>query len=86
MSIDDEWKTFKAALSDNQIKVIKAIVENESPQELVSKIAKENFTMPENMIDSINEIALELIGDILINSDLEIEPENLDEIKQLILN
>jgi hypothetical protein len=48
--------------------VLKVIVEQNNPAVMLKHIAEENLTMPELLIDSINERALETIGDLLIDA------------------
>ncbi|ACL75324.1 TerB N-terminal domain-containing protein [Ruminiclostridium cellulolyticum] len=67
--LPDEWKEFKTRLTDYQIQTLKAIVEIEEPMKEINKICEENLIMPAMLIDSVNEVAVETIGDIIIDPD-----------------
>ncbi|MBW4581846.1 MAG: hypothetical protein KME42_19950 [Tildeniella nuda ZEHNDER 1965/U140] len=63
-----EWTEFMVQLPEYELQVIKVIVEQNRPAAVLKHIAEENLTMPELLIDSINERALETIGDLLIDA------------------
>ncbi|MBD3557829.1 hypothetical protein H6S82_03025, partial [Planktothrix sp. FACHB-1355] len=50
----------------SELQVLKAIVELENPNAEIKKIAESYITMPELLIDAINERAIATIGDIII--------------------
>ena len=84
-SIVDEWNLFSSKLTDLQQKVLRALVANKNPKEQLDQIAEQTGTLPEAIIESINEIALEIIDDIIIDSDLiTIINEYLDKIKSIV--
>lgn len=62
----DGWDELMGQLPEYEFQVLRAIVEQNNPAALVKKIAEENLTMPEMLIDSINERALDTVGDIII--------------------
>ncbi|MFX1516620.1 MAG: TerB N-terminal domain-containing protein [Promethearchaeota archaeon] len=81
----DEWNAFSSRLTDLQHQVLRALVANETPKEQLDQIAEQTGTLPEAIIESINEIALETIDDIIIDSDLfTIIDEYLDMIKTIV--
>jgi chromosome segregation ATPase len=65
-NIPKEWQNFIANISQSELQVIEAIIQQSDPTTTIKKIAEDNITMPELLIDSINECALETIGDLLI--------------------
>ncbi|MFB2922455.1 tellurite resistance TerB C-terminal domain-containing protein [Aerosakkonema funiforme] len=65
-TIPDEWTEFVAQLTNSELQVLKAIVELENPNAEIKKIAESYITMPELLIDAINERAIATIGDIII--------------------
>jgi predicted nucleic acid-binding Zn-ribbon protein len=66
--LPSEWTEFMVQLPDYELQVIKVLVEQNRPAAVLKHIAEENLTMPELLIDSINERALETIGDLLIDA------------------
>jgi hypothetical protein len=84
-SILDEWDLFQSRLSDLQLKVLRILLANKIPKEELDKLAEQTGTLPEAIIESINDIALEIIDDIIIDSELlTIIDEYLDSIKSII--
>jgi hypothetical protein len=66
ISIPQEWTEFTQQLPDYQFLVLKAIVEQNNPITVIKRIAEENLTMPELLIDFINHCAMDTIGDRII--------------------
>lgn len=67
-SLPSEWTEFLVQLPLHEFQVLKLIQEQENPGPAIRRIAEEQVTMPELLIDSINERAIETIGDIVIES------------------
>ncbi|SDH52669.1 TerB N-terminal domain-containing protein [Desulfosporosinus hippei] len=65
--LSEEWKRFRLNISAFQYRVLKAFSQEEDLIARIDKIAGESLMMPEILIDSINELALENLGDIIIN-------------------
>ncbi|MCL1473089.1 tellurite resistance TerB C-terminal domain-containing protein [Argonema antarcticum] len=86
--IPDEWTEFVAQLTNSELQVLKAIVYLENPNPEIKKIAESYITMPELLIDGINERAIATIGDIIIEpgsvSPLIAEAEYLTNIKEIL--
>ncbi|WP_455141917.1 TerB N-terminal domain-containing protein [Candidatus Hodarchaeum mangrovi] len=57
------------SLTPNQQQIIKIILKAENLIELITKIADEQLLLPQTMIEQMNEIALEIIGDLIIDSE-----------------
>ena len=60
------WITFATQLPRYEFQALGAIVHEKSPASHLRRIAEANLTMPELLIDAINERALETIGDIIL--------------------
>ncbi|MBE9201988.1 MULTISPECIES: tellurite resistance TerB C-terminal domain-containing protein [unclassified Nodularia (in: cyanobacteria)] len=73
-----EWNNFLEILPNHEIQVLKAIVEQDNPKVIIKQIAEANITMPNLLIDSINEHANDTIGELIIEPSLEI-PEVYQE-------
>ncbi|MCF2147948.1 hypothetical protein IQ276_016245 [Desmonostoc muscorum LEGE 12446] len=78
--IPEEWTNFLENLPGYELQVLKAIVEEDNTKAAIKKIAEANITMPNLLIDSINERANDTIGELIIDSDSEI-PEVYQEYK-----
>lgn len=63
-----EWVEFAQQLADYQFQTIKAIVTESDPGAAISQIAEANVTMPEPLLDGINELAQDTVGDIIIDT------------------
>lgn len=77
--ISDEWVKFVMRLNKPEVQVLKAIIEQSDPSVTIKKIAEENITMPELLIDAINECALDTIGDLIIEPGSELVPMGILE-------
>jgi hypothetical protein len=63
------WAQMAKSLDDHQAEALAAILNSNDPQAAIHRIASKQFLMPTMLIDSINELAQDIIGDILIESD-----------------
>ncbi len=84
-----EWTELMVQLPDYEFQVLKVIVEQTNPAAIIKRIAEENLTMPELLVDSINERALDTVGDILIDASAgagaaAIVRDHLKMVKKLI--
>ncbi|TVP62146.1 MAG: hypothetical protein EA343_12300 [Nodularia sp. (in: Bacteria)] len=70
--LPEEWNNFLEVLPKHEIQVLKAIVEQDNPKVIIKKIAEANITMPNLLIDSLNEHANDTIGELIIEPNLEI--------------
>lgn len=77
--ISNEWIKFVMRLNKPEIQVLKVIIEQSDPSVAIKKIAEENITMPELLIDAINECALDTIGDLIIEPGSELVPMGILE-------
>ncbi|UCE14284.1 MAG: hypothetical protein JSV04_03685, partial [Candidatus Heimdallarchaeota archaeon] len=84
-SESNEWDLFNSRLSDLQLKVLRILSTSKIPKEQLDQIAEQTGTFPEAIIESINEIALQIIDDIIIDSELlTVIDEYLDRIRSII--
>ncbi|MEH1772989.1 tellurite resistance TerB C-terminal domain-containing protein [Nostoc sp.] len=86
-NIPEEWNSFLGNLPGHELQVLKAIVEQDNPNSAIKKIAEANITMPNLLIDSINERANDTIGELIINSDSEspkVYQEHITDVKKMI--
>ncbi|MEH1920080.1 tellurite resistance TerB C-terminal domain-containing protein [Nostoc sp.] len=86
-NIPEEWTNFLENLREHELQVLKAIVEQDNPNGAIKKIAEANITMPNLLIDSINERANDTIGELIINTDSEnpkFYQEHITHIRKMI--
>jgi DNA repair exonuclease SbcCD ATPase subunit len=86
-NIPEEWTNFLENLPGYELQVLKAMVEQDNPNGAIKKIAEANITMPNLLIDSINERANDTIGELIINTDSEspkLYPEHITHVKKMI--
>ena len=69
-NLDATWIKFATLLPKYEVQALTAIARHASPAQRLKQIAEANLTMPELLIDAINERALEVVGDIIL------EPSN----------
>lgn len=84
--VPEEWQSFIAHLSQPELQVVEAIMQQSDPSTAIKKIAEDNITMPELLIDSINECALDTIGDLLIEPGSDSIPLGIMEEYLIQLN
>lgn len=65
-NLDATWAKFATLLPKHEVQALTAIARHASPAQRLKQIAEANLTMPELLIDSINERALEAVGDIIL--------------------
>lgn len=66
--LDDEWILFANEIAPRHVQVIYALLGDEPDRELM-QVAERNGTMPALLLDEINDVAMETIGDLLIDND-----------------
>jgi uncharacterized coiled-coil DUF342 family protein len=77
-NLPTEWHNFLENLPAYEIEVLKAIVEQDNPFPTIKQIAEAHITMPNLLIDAINEIANNTIGELIIETNTEV-PEIVEE-------
>jgi len=82
-----EWQEFVARLTGVEIEILRAIAEQNNPNALIKQIAQSEISMPELLIDGINELALATINDLIIdpgsNPPSIAETEYLQNLQQI---
>ncbi|MCX7592464.1 MAG: hypothetical protein N2235_01645 [Fischerella sp.] len=82
-----EWTEFLEQIPNHEMQVLKAILEQENPNPTIKKLAEANITMPNLLIDSINERANDTLGELIIDPSSaipEIYPEHANNLKRAI--
>lgn len=79
-NFSEEWAELTKQLQGYEIRILKAMLEQDNPKAAIKKIAEENITMPNLLIDSINELANDTIGELIIDPSSE-TPEIYEEHK-----
>ncbi len=65
----DEWETFKTKLDKTSLKALKILLNASRPKIALEKYADSQNRLPETLLECINELALEIIGDLLIDQE-----------------
>ncbi|MGD1872875.1 MAG: tellurite resistance TerB C-terminal domain-containing protein [Mastigocoleus sp.] len=84
-----QWEQLQKKLSECEMQVLQAIVEQDNPHPAIKEICEENITMPSLLIDSINGLAKDNINELIIDTNDELPKvydEYLGEIKIMINN
>jgi len=63
----DEWKTFIKGLDKTSLDALKILLQSSKPKSELEKYANSQNRLPQTLIESINEIALEFIDDLLFD-------------------
>lgn len=71
-SLPEEWANFMEKLPGHEIQVLKAVVEQDNTNAVIKQIAEAHITMPNLLIDSINECANDTIGELIIEPSIEV--------------
>ncbi|WP_404800415.1 tellurite resistance TerB C-terminal domain-containing protein [Atlanticothrix silvestris] len=86
-TLPEEWNNFLKKLPSHEIQVLKAIVEQDNPHTVIKQIAEANITMPNLLIDSINECANDTIGELIIEPSVdipEVYQEHIINVKKML--
>lgn len=79
-TLPQEWLEFRKQLTKSEFLVLRAIAQQANPSQIIKKIAEDEITMPELLIDSINEKAISKIGDLIISpGSISVSPAILSE-------
>ncbi|MBY0115502.1 TerB N-terminal domain-containing protein [Paenibacillus xylanexedens] len=74
--LDEEWLLFAKELSPQQVQTIHVLL-GANPDTELMRLAEQYGTMPALLLDEINDVAMETIGDLLIDGD-RIVPDYID--------
>jgi predicted nuclease with TOPRIM domain len=86
-NLPEEWNNFLQQLADYEIQVLKAILEQENPRIIIKQIAEGNITMPNLLIDAINDKADDTLDELIIDpraENPEIYHEHISNVKKII--
>jgi chromosome segregation ATPase len=86
-NVPEEWTEFLQQLRNYEIQVLKAILEQDNPNATIKQIAEANITMPNLLIDSINEVASNILGELIIEPNdgkPQISQEHIGNLSQII--
>ncbi|WP_096608216.1 tellurite resistance TerB C-terminal domain-containing protein [Calothrix sp. NIES-2100] len=86
-NLPEEWNHFLQLLPDYEIQVLKAILEPENCRDAIKQIAEANITMPNLIIDSINDKADDTLGELIIDPRVEnpeIYHEHISNVKKML--
>lgn len=75
-SLQQEWHDFAGQLEPRHVRAVHVLLGDHVDAELM-RLANETGTMPALLLDEINDIAMETIGDLLIDGD-RIAPDYMD--------
>lgn len=87
VELSAEWNNFRRQLNKRDFLVLKAILEQENPGASIKQIAEENITMPSLLIDAVNELASNTIGELIIETTSEypkIYAEHIENVRIII--
>lgn len=86
--LGQKLKDFVGELTSDQSEVLSAILNEENPNGHIEEVASRIGTLPMVMIDEINEIAAQSLGDIIIETDeisYQVVAEFYEELKSAII-
>ncbi|MGQ8875383.1 TerB N-terminal domain-containing protein [Paenibacillus sp. TSA_86.1] len=66
--VPEEWLEFAERLESRHVRAIHALL-GDDPDHNVMRLAEELGTMPALLLDEMNDVAMETIGDLLVDSD-----------------
>lgn len=81
------WQALSRLLSDAEIRILKALLDGQHVMSILRDVAFSEQTMPELLLDKINEAALGTIGDAIFdagNSEPTVFADYYDDIQKLI--
>lgn len=91
LTSENEFQAFIQSLSGGQKDVLIIILKNfvdmdEKNLEMLKRVAKKENKMIKVLIDELNDIAIEITGDIIIDSDYKIIDEYYDELEASLVD
>ncbi|MGO9122044.1 MAG: TerB N-terminal domain-containing protein [Desulfomonilaceae bacterium] len=64
--LPNAWKSLGAKLSDEQVLILQAIVSGSDVSKKLQRISAQKASMPQLLIDELNELAMDAVGDLII--------------------
>lgn len=77
-TLPSELQEFVGCLVPEQQKALHALLSCEHPESELERIAEEAMTMPQIILDDINGMAMQVLGDLIVDA-MEQEPRVMDE-------
>lgn len=84
-ALNENLREFVLQLVPEHRKTLYCVLAQENVQEHLEQIADRAFTMPQILIDGINEVSMQTLGDILISPELTVTEEYADELKNSMI-
>lgn len=66
--LSDRWTDFMVQLPEYELQALKAIAQESDPTPIITRLAEDNFTTPDELIHSINQRAAEIVGATVIKA------------------
>jgi chromosome segregation ATPase len=66
--LSDLWTEFMVQLPEYELQALKAIAHDHNPTPVLNRIADDNFTTSDELIDSINQLAEDTVGEEVIKT------------------
>ena len=83
-----DWVELLTQLPEAEFQALRAIAEESNPAATLKQIAETHLTMPELLVDAINERALDTIGDIILETaagvGAKVTPDHQEQVKRVI--
>ncbi|MFB5760671.1 tellurite resistance TerB C-terminal domain-containing protein [Paenibacillus medicaginis] len=79
----EEWQEIKAGLQPVHLQVLSLLLSGGPVVKELASLAAQHGSMPELLIDEINDAAMETIGDLLIE-DFTVMDEHIDLVREII--
>jgi len=79
-----EWRLFASKLKPFHLKTLSVLLSGENVAAQITSISREYSLMPEAMVDLLNELSLETVGDLIV--DCTVAPPVLFEENRPIIN
>ncbi len=86
--LPSDWVDLLTQLPESEFYALRAIAEEPNPAATLKQIAETNLTMPELLVDAINERALDTIGDMILETaagvGAKVTPDHQAQVKRVI--
>jgi TerB-C domain len=64
------WEQLARQLSEPQWKLLMALAEGNATSQLLTELSRESKVMPDELLDQLNDLAIDTVGDALFDSGL----------------
>lgn len=66
--LSELWTELMVELPEYELQALKAIAQENDPTRILNRISQDNFTTPDEIINSINQLAAEIVGERVIKA------------------